>query len=46
MLPGLALNYMGQGALLMRDPSALENPFTARPRVALMPAVLLATAAW
>ena len=27
VLPGLALNYMGQGALLMQDASALENPF-------------------
>ena len=27
VLPGLALNYMGQGALLMSDPTALENPF-------------------
>jgi len=27
VLPGLALNYLGQGALLMRDPSTLENPF-------------------
>ena len=27
VLPGLALNYMGQGALLMQDPSALANPF-------------------
>ena len=27
VLPALALNYMGQGALLMRDPGALENPF-------------------
>ena len=27
VLPSLALNYMGQGALLMRDPAALENPF-------------------
>ena len=26
-LPGLALNYFGQGALLITDPSALENPF-------------------
>ena len=25
--PALALNYMGQGALLMREPAALENPF-------------------
>jgi KUP system potassium uptake protein len=27
VLPALAINYMGQGALLMRDPAALENPF-------------------
>ncbi len=27
VLPALALNYMGQGALLMHDRSALENPF-------------------
>lgn len=27
VLPGLALHYMGQGALLMRDPTAIENPF-------------------
>ncbi|WP_084267955.1 potassium transporter Kup [Azohydromonas lata] len=27
VLPALALNYLGQGALLLRDPSALENPF-------------------
>jgi KUP system potassium uptake protein len=27
VLPALAINYMGQGALLMRDPSAMENPF-------------------
>ena len=25
--PALALNYLGQGALLMADPSAIENPF-------------------
>jgi len=46
VLPCLALNYMGQGALLMRDPSALENPFYRLfPESLLMPAVLLATAA-
>ena len=44
MLPCLALNH-GAGALLMRDLSALENPLPPVPRVALMPAVLLATAA-
>jgi KUP system potassium uptake protein len=27
VLPSLLLNYMGQGALLLRDPTALENPF-------------------
>jgi KUP system potassium uptake protein len=26
-LPALVLNYFGQGALLMRDPSAIQNPF-------------------
>jgi KUP system potassium uptake protein len=26
-LPGLILNYLGQGALLLRDPSALASPF-------------------
>ncbi len=46
VLPGLALNYMGQGALLMRDPAALENPFYRLfPQALLIPAVLLATLA-
>jgi KUP system potassium uptake protein len=27
VLPALVLAYFGQGALLMRDPSAIENPF-------------------
>ncbi|TCS39454.1 KUP system potassium uptake protein [Paucimonas lemoignei] len=27
VFPGLALNYLGQGALLMVNPSAVENPF-------------------
>ena len=46
VLPSLALNYMGQGALLMRDPAALENPFYHLfPQAWLIPAVLLATAA-
>ena len=27
VLPALALNYFGQGALLLRDASAIENPF-------------------
>jgi KUP system potassium uptake protein len=28
-LPGLILNYLGQGAVLLRDPGALESPFYA-----------------
>jgi KUP system potassium uptake protein len=27
VLPALVLNYFGQGALLLSDPSAIENPF-------------------
>jgi KUP system potassium uptake protein len=46
VLPCLALNYMGQGALLMRDPSALANPFFRLfPQAWLIPAVVLATMA-
>ena len=46
VLPSLALNYMGQGALLMRDPAALENPFFRLfPPALLIPAVVLATVA-
>ena len=43
VLPALAINYMGQGALLMRDPGALENPFFRMfPEPWLVPAVVLA----
>ena len=46
VLPALALNYMGQGALLMRDPTALANPFYRLfPTAWLIPAVVLATVA-
>ena len=46
VLPGLALHYMGQGALLMRDPTAIENPFFRMfPESWLIPAVILATVA-
>jgi len=46
VLPSLALNYMGQGALLMSDPTALESPFYRLfPQAWLIPVVLLATAA-
>lgn len=27
VLPSLALNYFGQGALILRDPEAVQNPF-------------------
>ncbi|PXW95475.1 KUP system potassium uptake protein [Sphaerotilus hippei] len=46
VLPSLALNYMGQGALLMADPASLENPFFRLfPDELLLPAVGLATLA-
>ncbi len=46
VLPSLALNYMGQGAMLMGDPAALESPFFRLfPQAWLIPMVLLATAA-
>ncbi|SEN75909.1 KUP system potassium uptake protein [Gemmobacter aquatilis] len=44
--PALLLNYFGQGALLLADPAALENPFYfLYPDWALLPMVILATAA-
>ena len=44
--PALVLNYFGQGALLIADPKAIENPFyLAYPGWALYPMVALATAA-
>jgi KUP system potassium uptake protein len=46
VLPALALNYFGQGALLIANPAAIENPFyLAFPGWALYPMVALATAA-
>lgn len=46
VLPALVLNYFGQGALLLSNPHAIENPFyLLAPSWALMPMVLLATAA-
>ncbi|MFW2356354.1 potassium transporter Kup [Hydrogenophaga sp.] len=46
VLPGLALNYMGQGALLMADPTAIENPFYRLfPEAFVLPALVLATMA-
>jgi KUP system potassium uptake protein len=44
--PALVLNYFGQGALLIVQPAAIENPFyLAYPTWALYPIVALATAA-
>ncbi|HEX8679275.1 MAG TPA: KUP/HAK/KT family potassium transporter, partial [Chthoniobacterales bacterium] len=46
VLPGLTLNYFGQGALLLVDPAAASNPFyRMAPSWALYPMVVLATAA-
>jgi KUP system potassium uptake protein len=43
VLPALVLNYFGQGALLLSDPTALENPFfLLAPPWALVPLVILA----
>jgi KUP system potassium uptake protein len=46
VLPALSLNYLGQGALLLGRPDALENPFFRMyPTWALLPMVGLATVA-
>ncbi|HEX2093922.1 MAG TPA: potassium transporter Kup [Longimicrobiaceae bacterium] len=46
VLPALVLNYFGQGALLLREPEAVENPFFhMAPEWALYPLVAIATAA-
>ncbi|MBC7532468.1 MAG: potassium transporter Kup [Oligoflexus sp.] len=45
-LPALLLQYFGQGALLLKTPSAVENPFyLLAPSWALYPLVILATLA-
>jgi KUP system potassium uptake protein len=46
VLPALTLNYLGQGALLLTNPSAISNPFFLLfPSWALYPMVGLATVA-
>ena len=46
VLPALVLNYFGQGALILGDKTAIENPFFRLvPGWGLMPLVLLSTAA-
>jgi KUP system potassium uptake protein len=46
VLPCLLLNYYGQGALLLRDPESIKNPFfLLSPDYALIPLLILATLA-
>lgn len=46
VLPALFLNYLGQGALVLQNPEAAQNPFfRLAPAWALYPMVALATAA-
>jgi KUP system potassium uptake protein len=46
VFPALIINYFGQGALLLDNPKAIENPFfLLYPEWALLPMVILATAA-
>ena len=46
VLPALLINYFGQGAFLLANPKAIENPFFLMvPDWALLPMVALATAA-
>jgi KUP system potassium uptake protein len=46
VLPSLVLNYLGQAALVIENPKAIENPFfMLYPEWALLPMVVLATGA-
>ena len=46
VLPALMLNYLGQGALVLATPKAVENPFfLLAPAWALLPLVILSTVA-
>jgi len=46
VLPSLVINYFGQGAKVLADPTAIENPFFRLvPDALLLPMVVLATAA-
>ncbi|MCA9171854.1 MAG: KUP/HAK/KT family potassium transporter, partial [Planctomycetales bacterium] len=46
VLPALLLNYFGQGALLIKDPAAIDNPFfRMAPAWSRVPLVFLAAAA-
>jgi len=44
VLPGLLLNYFGQGAMVIADPATIEHPFfMMAPRWSLIPLVILTT---
>lgn len=46
VLPALLLNYLGQGALILSQPEAVNNPFfNLAPEWALLPLVILSTVA-
>ncbi|MBP2560172.1 KUP system potassium uptake protein [Neorhizobium galegae] len=46
VFPALTLNYLGQGALVLKHPEAMSDPFYLMfPQWALLPVVILATAA-
>jgi len=46
VMPALVINYFGQGAMLLADPAAIENPFyLMAPAWARLPLVFVATAA-
>jgi KUP system potassium uptake protein len=46
VFPALALNYLGQGALVLADPNAIKNPFfLLYPEMLRLPMVVLATIA-
>src|ERR1700754_2612987 len=46
VLPALLINYFGQGALVLANPAAIENPFYRMvPEMLVLPLIVLATAA-
>ncbi|MDF3047656.1 MAG: potassium transport protein Kup [Candidatus Midichloriaceae bacterium] len=46
VFPALALNYLGQGALLLENPAAINSPFyNLAPEIVLYPLIILATIA-
>ena len=46
VFPALAINYLGQGAMILRDPATIANPFFhLAPSWATLPLVILAAAA-